>query len=247
MENIIAHRGASKEAPENTIASINRALDLGANFIEIDVRLSKDRIPVVIHDPSPARMIGVKSAPAVNQMTLAEIQQFDIGKLFGKAFIGEKIPTLLDVLNLNWKKTGLMIEIKKSVQQPKVVVKAVFEVLAQTSLPLPFIIIGSFSPEIISEAKNSLDQINQPIELIGIAEKPDMIDAFIELDIKRLALWYKLISPELINYLEENGIDIWSFTIDDLKTAQFLISLGVNGIISNDPQAMIESKSLNIH
>ncbi|HEV8052261.1 MAG TPA: glycerophosphodiester phosphodiesterase family protein [Parachlamydiaceae bacterium] len=244
---IIAHRGGAKEVPENTMAALKWALDLKVDCIEIDVRLSKEGIPVVLHDPSAARMIGALKSPQINRLTLSQIQEFDVGLLFGNAYFGEKIPTLLDVLNLNWKKTGLMIEIKKGKQRAKVLVDAVFDVLASVKMNLPLIIIGSFSVEVVKEIQNHplLAELN--IEVIGIVEKPEMIPRFLELDIKRLALWYKIITPSLIQPILKKNIDIWSFTVDDIKIAQFLISLGINGIISNVPKMMLKSGIFYLH
>lgn len=238
---IIAHRGGAKEVPENTIAAFKRALDLKVNCIEIDVRLSKEGIPVVLHDPSAARVIQAVDSPPVSQLTLPEIMEFDVGRSFAQAYIGEKIPTLFDVLNLDWKTTGLMIEIKKGRHPAKVCVDAVFKVLANAKKPLPPIVIGSFSIEVIKEVeKHPLKGEFNP-DRIGIVEKPDRIAHFLKQEIHRLALWYKIITPSLIQPLIKKNIDVWAFTVDDVKIAQFLISLGVNGIISNVPKAMMES------
>lgn len=244
---IIAHRGASKEAPENTLAAIKRGLALKADYIEIDVRLSKDGIPIVLHDPSASRMIGVKGSPPIRQLTLDQIKQIGIGKRFGRAFADEKIPTLAEVLDLNWAATGLMIEIKKSVRDPKILVDAVFGVLASIKKPLPRIFMGSFDLEIIQQVQKQVQLLNSPIKVIGIIEKKEMITRFIEQKIQHLALWYKLMNWELAYFLREKKIPVWTFTVDDLKVAKFLISLGINGIISNDPKMLQESEIFRLH
>lgn len=244
---IIAHRGGAKEAPENTIAALKWALDLKVGCIEIDVRLSKEGIPVVLHDPSAARMLGIDKSPEICSLTLSQIQKFDVGRSFGDAYIGEKIPTLLDVLDLNWGKTGLMIEIKKSRHAAKVLVEAVFNALLKAKKPLPPIMIGSFSVDVMREVKKHPQRKELNIGMIGIVEKPDMIEHFIKLDIPRLALWYKIITPSLIQPVLNKNIDIWSFTVDDIKVAEFLISLGINGIISNVPKLMLQRNIFNLH
>jgi glycerophosphoryl diester phosphodiesterase len=229
---IIAHRGASAEAPENTLAAIRRAIALNAHYVEIDVRLSKEGIPVVLHDPSAARMIGDKNTLPVRQLTLSQIKKIAIGQRFGNAFAEEKIPTLQEVLGLDWKNTGLMIEIKKSIRDPKVLVDAVFRVLSQIKKPLPKMSIGSFSLDIVKEVQKQSHLLNS-VEVIGIVEKPNMIAPFIKQKVKRLALWYKLI--------KEENMEIWTFTVDDLEIAKFLISLDINGIISNNPRMMMKN------
>lgn len=237
---IIAHRGASAEAPENTLAAIRRAIDLNAHYVEIDVRLSKEGIPIVLHDPSAARMTGDQHTIPIRQLTLSQIKQIAIGQRFGEAFAEEKIPTLQEVLGLDWKNTGLMIEIKKSMRDPKILVDAVFQVLSQIKQPPPKISIGSFSLDIVKEVQKQ-SQLFNSIEVIGIVEKPDMIAPFLKQKVKRLALWYKLINWDLVHSLKEENMEIWTFTVDDLKVAKFLISLNINGIISNNPRMMMEN------
>lgn len=232
---IIAHRGASAEAPENTLAAIKRAIALKADYVEIDVRLSKEGIPVVLHDASAARMTGIKEALPVRQLTLPEIKKIAIGT--------ERIPTLLEVLDLDWKNTGLMIEIKKSVRDPKLIADAVIQALSQLKKPLPPIAIGSFCLEIIKEIQKMSDRLQSPCEIMGIIEKPEMIAPFLKQKVKRLAMWYRLATWDTVRSLKEKNMEIWTFTVDDVETAKFLISLGVNGIISNDPKMMMGSSN----
>ncbi len=110
MVDVIAHRGASAYAPENTLASFSKAIELKADWFELDVHLSKDGQVVVIHDGSLERVSGIKKT--VPEMTLAEIKEADAGAWFGKAFTGERIPTLDETLALAKGRVGVYIEIK---------------------------------------------------------------------------------------------------------------------------------------
>lgn len=236
---IIAHRGASAEAPENTLSAIKRAIALKVDYVEIDIRLSKEGIPIVLHDPSPARMMGVEIAPPIQQLTLPEIKKISLRQNFNNLFVDEKIPTLSEVLELDWKDTGLMIEIKECSKDHKLIANAVFQVLTQIQKPLPPIVIGSFSLNIVKESIKLSDQLNFPCEIIGIIEKKNMISPFMRQRIKRVALWYRLANWDMVKLLQENYLEIWAFTLDDPIIAKFLISLGVNGIVSNDPKKMM--------
>lgn len=239
MPHIIAHRGASIEAPENTLASIKRALALKSHYVEVDVRLSKEGIPMLLHDDSAARMIGTSYAPFIHDLTLSEIQTIDIGQFFNPLFVGEQIPTLAQALQLDWGQTGLMLEIKECPQQPDIIVKEVFQVLAQaSSLPSP-LIIGSFSPSIIHEVQKHQHRLSSLIRIIGIIEESEMLVPFLKQEIPSLALWHPLITAELMHSLHSQNFDVWAFTIDDLPMAKSLASLGISGIISNDPQTML--------
>lgn len=245
---IIAHRGASAEAPENTLAAITQAIALQVNYVEIDVRLSKEGVPVVLHDPSAARMTGNKDATPIRQLTLPQIKEIAIGKGFNESFAEEKIPTLMEVLDLNWKNTGLMIEIKKSCRDPKILANAVYNVLKDAHLRknLPQLTIGSFSLEIVKQIQKLTTQLKWPCEIMGIIEKPEMMAPFIEQKVHRLALWYRLATWDRVHFLRERNMEIWTFTVDDPKIAKHLISLGINGIISNNPRMMIENSNFNL-
>ena len=107
---IIAHRGESYEAPENTIASINLAWERGADAVEIDVQLSKDDEIVVIHDTDTFRT--GRRDKNIRDQTLEELQQLDVGVYKGKAYKNEKIPTISQVLDTIPEGKKLFVEIK---------------------------------------------------------------------------------------------------------------------------------------
>ncbi|MFP4698544.1 MAG: glycerophosphodiester phosphodiesterase family protein [Eubacteriales bacterium] len=96
---IIAHRGASGIAPENTIVSFQKAIDQGAEGIELDVHLTKDEIPVVIHDETIDRTTD--GSGYIKDFTFEELNRYDAGNYFDKKFMNEKIPTLEQVLELS--------------------------------------------------------------------------------------------------------------------------------------------------
>jgi len=234
---IIAHRGVSGLFPENTLSAICAGIALPSDYVEIDVRLTKDGIPVVIHDRNLQRT-AMTNLP-VHELTLEEIAHFDAGSWFDPKFEKEKIPLLKDVLEVCWNQTGLMIEIKKCPQPDNIIVNAVFNTIScANSLPIK-LIIGSLSHDTVSEIQKKSLEIQSEIPPMGIIEKLDLIDPSIKIGIKHMAIWYKLITPSLINLLRDEGIEAWAFTVDDPKIACFLASIGVTGIISNVPQRLM--------
>lgn len=108
---IIAHRGASALAPENTIAAIHRAWELGAAGVEVDILLTKDKVPVAIHDSHTGRVGDRKLV--VEESTLEELKQVDVGSKFSSEFAGERIPTLEEVLAEIPERKYLFIEAKE--------------------------------------------------------------------------------------------------------------------------------------
>lgn len=95
---IIAHRGFSSIAPENTLAAFELAIARGASSIEFDIQLSADSVPVIFHDATLERIIGVSDK--VRDKNLSQLQTLDAGKWFGAEFLGQKIPTLKEALSI---------------------------------------------------------------------------------------------------------------------------------------------------
>jgi len=107
---IVAHRGSSGTAPENTLAAFRQAIDDGADAVELDIHLSKDGEVVVIHDPQLSRTTDGRGR--VHRRTIAELRQLDAGRWFHKRFAGENIPTLSEVFEMLNGRLGVNIEIK---------------------------------------------------------------------------------------------------------------------------------------
>lgn len=108
---VIGHRGAKAYAPENTLVSIHTAADLGAEWVEVDVKLTKDNQAIIFHDETLERCTG--AGGLVKDMDFAAIRELDAGSWYGETFIGEKIPSLEEVLNAVLERgMGINIEIK---------------------------------------------------------------------------------------------------------------------------------------
>lgn len=112
----VAHRGASNFAPENTQSAFRKALELGADFLECDVHLSKDGELIIMHDDKVDRTTN--GSGYVKNFTLAELKELDAGGKFHSSFAGEKIITLNELLEEFYGETGLLIEIKKPSMYP---------------------------------------------------------------------------------------------------------------------------------
>lgn len=231
MTLLIAHRGVSYEAPENTLSAISRAIDLRTDWIEVDLHITKDGVPVVIHDSSLMRTTNNKDPVCVEDLTLAELKKLDAGSWFSPSFAGEQIPTLEEVLALDRKGVKLMLEIKKGRSSAEELCSKILSVLPSQD---ESIILGSFEPDIMSYL------LTTKYSVIGIIEESRFIETFLQMGIKHLALWSKILEPRLTERLHEQGVMVWVFTVDDLKTAEFLKALGVDGIISNNPRFLRE-------
>lgn len=223
---LIAHRGASSEAPENTFSAIQRALQIGVDAIEIDVHLSRDGHLIVIHDANISRTTNAPADKKISEMSLAEIKTLDAGSWFSSSFANERLPTLTEVLAIDRGPTELMIEVKRGHADLDHLAEAVVKTLAAAQN----ILVGSFSSKLLEKVQ----KLNPKLPLIGIAEKEELLESFDKLNLKKMALWYKITTPALIKKYSQ----VWCFTVDDMKTAQFLTSIGVAGIITNRPGEM---------
>lgn len=231
---IIGHRGAAAEAPENTLASVKKAFEIGVDFVEIDVRLSRDGIPFLFHDLTTCRTAIHAKKHNLSDLDAAFIQTLDAGEWFGVAFVGNPVPTLDELLALDRGKSGLMIEIKEEMVEPRAIAKAVFDSIQRhpKSTKEGPLIIGSFSPTILEE----IQRFKLAIPLIGLIEFPKEMKRFLRLGIHHMGINEQNVTKEVMEEFKDNNMSTWVFTVDDPARAVELYKMGVEGIITNDPR-----------
>lgn len=223
----IAHRGASAYELENTFKAFEKAIELGANMIEVDVRLSKDGHLIVMHDQSIDRTTDGKGF--VRELTLAELKQF-------KTLNGEEMPTLQETIDLVKGRCGLYIELKDEGCEQKIV-----DIIQKNNL-YDWAIVSSFihpSLKIIKELdpkiKTSALFRLVLIDIVKIAKhaKADFTHPCWNPFPNRLELLKKHILE-----IKKEGIGLIIWHEEDPKTIKGLISLGVDGICSNKPELL---------
>jgi len=233
---IIAHRGASKMAPENTLAAFKKALELGAGGIELDVHLSRDGQLVVIHDEKLDRTSNGKGF--VGDKTLDELKALDFGSWFSPEFRNEKIPTLEEVLNLldNW--DGLLnIEIKNGPVFYPGIEKAVSQAITAHKRANRTIISSFNHYSLVEIRKLNPQLVTAPLYMAGIYEPWEYAKrlgaAFIH------PLFYNIV-PEVVKGCKQNNIKINPFTVDLPEHIKAMVSAGVDGIITNVPDVALK-------
>lgn len=237
MPLLIAHRGASSEAPENTLSAIRKAIEYSVDLVEFDVHLSRDGIPVVLHDSHIDRTTNSHEHIHIEDLDLKAIKQLDAGSWFDPAYKDERIPTLEEVLNLKRNGVGLMIELKRGNAEPKTLVKAIIATLNKVGIDpkAERILIGTFSFEIINELKIQAPEF----PIIGNVYDDHLVPELLAMeDLSYAGVWYKHIDANLIRNFHESGKEVWAFTVDDVETVRFLLSIHTKGIITNDPARM---------
>ncbi|MBI5652332.1 MAG: glycerophosphodiester phosphodiesterase [Chloroflexi bacterium] len=260
---IIGHRGASAVAPENTLAAFKRAFELGADGIELDVTLTKDGVPVVIHDEKVDRTTNGHGL--VKQMTLDQIKQFDAGAWFDEKYRGEKIPTLAETLGAIGARGLVNIELKTEALRPwpakpqgvprlqiakfwvmvllrlresSALEEKVVEVIEQTRAEKN-VVLSCFNPFALGKTKSLNARLQRGL----------LYSTTLPIYLKRA--WFLrvaqphalhpnagMVTPEYAARMIARGYKINVWTVDDPIEAKRLAGLGVNAIITNKPDVV---------
>jgi len=239
---IIGHRGVKDLSPENTINSIEKAIEIGLNWVEVDVKITQDNIPILLHDDDLDRTTN--GSGIVSSYKYSEIRKLDAGKFFYNHDTNIYVPTLYEVLNLCVKKNcGINIELKPNKDFEEKNVIEVFKVTKKFENNIP-IYYSSFDIEsciIINK--------NFPNSLIGI-----LIDDFKIFDLEEIlqltskynffccGLNFKLIQKDIIAKIKEKNLKISVFAEKNIEynTALSLWELGVDIVFSDDPRNILK-------
>ncbi|HHW56390.1 MAG TPA: glycerophosphodiester phosphodiesterase [Clostridia bacterium] len=232
---VIAHRGDSKNAPENTLASFKRTLEMEADGIELDVQLTKDGQLVVIHDERVDRTTD--GIGFVKDFTLKELKRLDAGIKFDKKFSGERVPTLYEVFELIGHKNFLVnIEIKSGI----VLYPGIEEKLVKAIEDYDFedrVIISSFNHYSLRDVRKMAPELK-----IGLLYQCGLVEPWhmaIRMEAYSLHPFYFNIIPELVEGCKKNNIKLFPWTVDRKEDMEMMIKAGVDGIITNDPETLI--------
>lgn len=215
---LIAHRGASKIAPENTLKAFQKAIDLRADYVEFDVHQSMDGELIIIHDPNTFRSTGHRGS--IKKMSLSEIKELDAGE-------GEQIPTLEELIKLAKGKIGLQLEIKASGLAQKIV-----DILQNADL-IESTIISSFIHKELSEVQKIEPNAKLAPLLLGIRKNKTLQKAT-DNKFGYIHPQFKLINKSFIDAAHEKDIKVNAWTIDTRDDMEKLIKIGIDGIITND-------------
>ncbi|NMH69402.1 glycerophosphodiester phosphodiesterase [Bacillus sp. RO3] len=234
VENV-AHRGATGYAPENTIAGFDLAVDMKADYIEIDVQRSEDGELVVIHDTTVDRTTD--GTGRVGDLTLVELKSLDAGSWKGEEFAGERIPTFHEVLERYHGKVGILIELKAPEQYPGME-EQVADALKERHLDRPQngkIIVQSFN--VLSMKK--MDQLLPEVPIGVLISNSALTTEEAIKQFSSFADWfnpsYKLVMEELVDRVHSHDMKIGSWTVRNQETADFLFDMKVDAIITDYP------------
>lgn len=243
----IAHRGASAEAPENTLAAVRRAVALGADAIELDVQRSRDGALIVMHDATLERTSNVRQvfperAPwRVADFTLDELRRLDAGSWKSGRHVGERVPTLLEILEAVGEScTSLQLELKKPQLYPGIVMDLVSTLARVPGVldqgpAVPRVVVQSFDFATMKELKTRSPRLQ-----VGLLGAPKVVN------LPALATWADQVNPQhrsvnrfYIDEVHRQGMDCLVWTVDAPGAMRRAARLGVDGVITNRPDRLV--------
>lgn len=230
---IIAHRGASHYAPENTLAAFEKALDQKADGIELDVRLSKDGVPVVNHDATINRTSNGKGF--IHLQTVDQLKKFDFGKHFSRKFRKERIATLEEVLQLvQDTDITLHIELKNGPVIPQDLESKTLALVDTYNMENK-VIYSSFD-------HHSLQRLHKldPRSKISLLFHMNLLNFFDYVDHTGLPIYglhpnHFYVTEEMIAGANARKMQLNVYTVNHKKMAQHYQQFGIDGLITNDP------------
>jgi glycerophosphoryl diester phosphodiesterase len=251
---ILGHRGASAIAPENTLAAFTQAMSAGADGIEFDVRLSRDQVPVVIHDATLKRTGSIDRLVA--ELSARELSAVDVGSWFeahnevpARSFGGEKLPTLAQVFSLFRTNTGVLyVEMKCNPGEGAALAAAVVNVIKEFGMANR-VVVESFDLAAVAEVKKIEAAIRTAALFEPKLSKPvstmrrlKMVDSALGVGADEIALHHRLASPRLTEKARTKALEIVLWTVDDPQWIPRARALGIKALIANDPGRMVQHR-----
>lgn len=234
---VFGHRGAMAYAPMNTIAAFELAIAQGSDGIELDVWLSQDDIPVVMHDFDVNNTTDGEGR--IGSMPFAELKQLDAGRWFDEKYAGERIPSLDEVFETVGQKTFINVEIKSlETNNANIVYQTIKRIKDHNMQERVFI--SSFNPFVLRNVRKAASDIP-----IGFLRADDVAKAMNLVMLgTRYEAWhphYEQITAANIRQMKQAGRRVNTWTVNDPADAVRLRELGVDAIITNKPDVMLEA------
>ncbi len=221
----IGHRGARAYAPENTIASFKKALEIGVDAVELDIRKTRDHQLVVIHDEDVKRTTDGEGL--VRELTLKQIKGFSVEG-------GEKVPTLEEALGFLDKKVKVFVELKEEGTEEQVL-----DVVHDRDLKKNVVIIS-----FLEAALRKVRELDSEIETgLIYAKHKNPLKAALELKANYLFAFYRFTHTANVEKAHENGLKVVVWTINTVEEVEQYVKKGVDGIASDKPDILMKAKT----
>ena len=236
---IIAHRGFSGLAPENTLIAFQKAIECKADYLELDVHKTKDDSIVVIHDLFVDRTSSNDTKGEIAKMNYSDLTTVKVGysTKFGYKYENEKIPTLREALGLAKGKIKVCIEIKVYGVE-----KEILKIVNDLKLNDDVIIFSFYYPVLAK-----IRQLDKKIPILFLIDTADKMTINYAKAIKSNAIgvgYGTTVTKDYLNFAHKKGIEVWKWTVNEEDEIQQLINLGLDGIITNFPDKALKIKRI---
>ncbi len=231
---IIAHRGASGYAPENTLLSFKKAIEMGSHAVEFDVQMTADGKLVVIHDETLERTTDGKGFVIYSNYDY--IKGLSAGKWFGAAYEDERVPTLEEVLDLYNNKTSIHLEIKKMFIDKRNIEDKIYDTLKNVGM-LENVKISSFNHRTLKYMSDNYDLEIGMLTASGMVE----VDKYINnsgIRVSSINPSGEYVDEEFVKVCHDNNYKVYSYTVNEQVVAKKFQEFGVDGIYTNYPNIM---------
>ncbi|WP_147804948.1 glycerophosphodiester phosphodiesterase family protein [Alkalicoccus halolimnae] len=228
---VFAHRGYSSKYPENTMLAFRKAVEAGAEGIELDIQLTQDRELAVIHDSTLDRTTD--GSGLVREKTLKELNRYSAGSLVNPLYREEKVPSLEEVLRWAQKKElTLNIELKHDPEDREIIAEELLRLL-QVLPQKNSTIVSSFDHEALAYIKESEEHIVTAALSLGL-----LIDTAAYLkkyNIEGFHYYYPMLSSKDVKKLLHHGVKMRPFTVNDAESLKECYQSGCTAVITDDP------------
>lgn len=233
---VLGHRGASAYAPMNTLPAFELALELGADGVELDVHLSKDGALIILHDFTVDHTTN--SSGYVRDMTLAELKLLDAGSRFGEKFKGTQIPTLDEVFESVGNKLFINVEIKSETQETDGVEQAVADCIVRHGVQRT-VLVSSFNPLALQRFRQIMPDI--PIGYLHAPNWTFSPEVMEQVPHEARHPHHTIIDAPYMEWARKHSYRVNTWTVNDPARAIELRNLGVDAIITDKPDVILEA------
>ncbi len=246
LPRVIGHRGAKAYAPENTLESIETAASLGVEWVELDVKLTLDNVPIIFHDEQLDRTTNGTGLVALTKYE--DLRDLDAGSWYGDSFARCRIPTLEEALDVILKHNlGFNLEIKPCPGREKETAEIALDHLSQSWEDLDKILISSFQHVSLEAAMDLAPDYPRGL-LIGGEEMPDSWKDMAEyLDVSTINLGSKLVTRTVADDVMDLEKPLLVYTVNDAMQARALQKLGVDAFFSDCPDVILENLACGLN
>lgn len=232
---LIAHKGSSHAAPENTLAAFNLAWQQGADLIELDVQHSKDRRLMVLHNATTGATAGTNLVVKDNYASV--LRSLDVSSGKGRQYAGARIPFLEEAIATVPAGKKIMVELKTGPE----VLPALQRVITESGKERQLIVYATDQAGLVvlAELRKLMPNLTLFYSVTSVADEQQLVKTAVQHGLNGLSVNYKLLTPSLIAVAKEAKLQIFAWTVDDWLVVKTLLELGIDGYLTNWPDIML--------